>query len=157
MRRLRRFAIPWGFAIGVAAFAANSERASAQGYGAGTVYVPYGGGSGGFLPYSPGPGGGLGVQSRANGPMGRGPSAGDSPGMFSGGGSTMASGLGALRTSLPTLTPIRASGPSMGMGGGLINRPAGGGGMNAMGRPMVGSYPFRQPQSLSGLGIGMGM
>jgi hypothetical protein len=77
--------------------------------------------------------------------------------MFTGGGATMASGLGALNTSLPTLSPIRTAGPAMGMGGGLIRRPAGGGGMNAMGRPMVGSYPFRQPASFSGSGTGMGM
>ncbi len=77
--------------------------------------------------------------------------------MSPGGGGGMTSGLGALRTTLPTLSPIRAAGSGMGMGGGLVRRPAAGPGMNSMARPMVGSYPFREPASLSGSGTGMGM
>jgi hypothetical protein len=36
----------------------------------------------------------------------------------------------------------------MGSMGGLIRRPPPGGSMGGMGRPAVGSYPFRQPPSL---------
>jgi hypothetical protein len=113
-------------------------------------YIPFGSTIGGFVPYSPGPGGGLGVQ----------------PGMRGTGGQMQASGMGLMlgtrpsigiiRGALTPLTPIslgtmgsRAAG-SMGSMGGLIRRTPSSGSMGGMGRPPVGSYPFRQPPSLLG-------
>ena len=147
-------------ALAGAAFALGPPTANAQNFtppgGGGTVYVPYG--AGGFIPYSSGPGGGLGVQSAMPRPMNR-------PATFAGGAARAAGGeggmsatLGPLRATLTPLAPIRAGGSGMGMGGGLVRRAAPGAGMNAMGRPPVGGYPFRQPSSLGGpAGPGMGM
>jgi hypothetical protein len=150
-----------GFVLAAAAAAAGVRSADAQGYppagGGGTVYVPYGG-AGGFMPYSPGPAGGLGVQSASALPMGRAPSLASGAQMSPGGASGMTTGLGSVRATLSPLTPIRAGGSGMGMGGGLIRRTAPNGGMNALSRPPVGGYPFKQPARLSGpAGPGMGM
>lgn len=123
--------------------------------GGGTVYVPYAGG-GSFMPYTPGPGGGLGVQRAAARPMSRPSAASTLQGMGRGaGGSDMASGLGALRSTLTPLTPIRSS--RKGMGGPLVQRQPAAGGMGESPRPPVGNYPFRQPAGGLGQASGMGM
>jgi hypothetical protein len=105
------------------------------------------GGTGGFVPYAPGPGRGLGVMARPGNmppaaPMSVSPMSGQRP------------GLGLIRSSLATMEPIRImrSGP-MGQGGlskALIRPVPARGMMGGMGRPPVGSYPFRVPPSLLG-------
>jgi hypothetical protein len=114
--------------------------------GGSATYLPYGTNAGGFVPYSPG--GGLGAQPRMATPR-----AMEVPvGMSSMGGPATGS-LGAPRGSITPLAPIRRLGSGMagGMAGGsLIPRRASGARMNAMARPPVGAYPFRQPAPLIG-------
>jgi hypothetical protein len=114
----------------------------------GTSYLPFGGG--GFVPYSGGPGGGLGVQPRMAGPSLRSPLATAAMGGMAG---SMGPSLGQVRSSITPLSPIRvmSGGRGGGMAGGaMIQRASNGGGMGGMSRPPVGSYPFRQPPSLTG-------
>lgn len=109
--------------------AAGPSLARAQGYGGSASYLPSGGG---FVPYRMGP-------ALATAPA---------PAMPFG----MRQDLGGLRTTVALLRPIGAGAMPMVTGGrGLLPlRP--GGGMNAMPRPPVGSYPFRIPPSLVGPG-----
>lgn len=114
--------------------------------GGSSSYLPYGGTAGGFVPYSPGAG--LGVQPGMSTPR----AMGVPVGMSSMGGPATGS-LGAPRGSITPLAPIRRLGSGMagGMAGGsLIPRRASGTRMNAMARPPVGAYPFRQPAPLIG-------
>lgn len=120
-------------------------RAQAPGGGS-SGYLPSGS-FGGFVPYSPGPGRGLGVMSRGAMVVPRGlPGGMAMPGQ--------GSGLGQIRSSLSPPPPIGVLGGGLmgqgGMTGGLMRPLPGRGGMPAMARPPVGSYPFRIPPSLLG-------
>ena len=117
-----------------------------RGGGAGTGYLPAGGG---FLPYTPGPGGGLGVQSRMSDLT---------PGTTSRSrtmpGASALGGIGGASGRLSPLAPITGL---SGMKGGsgmrssrLLNRPVGPGPKPMPSRPPVGSYPFQIPPSLRG-------
>jgi hypothetical protein len=114
-------------------------RASAQGAG----YVPYGTLSGGFVPYRPGPSGGFTMTNR---PVGTTP-------LGSGGFESMAGAmrpaLGAGRSTIGPLAPVRLNSNGMGVGG-LLGR--GSSSMKPTARPPVGGYPFRVPPSLTGPG-----
>lgn len=111
-----------------------------------SYYLPYGS-MGGFVPYTPEPGQGLGVMTRPG-------LAGSSIPQPSMGMLGQRSSLGLIRGTLTPLAPIgiigRGGMGQGGMSGGLIRRLPSGGSMGGMGRPPVGSYPFRIPPSLLG-------
>jgi hypothetical protein len=128
-------------------FLSGSSFSTGSGFVAGnSSYLPFGN-AGGFIPYTPGPGGGLGVQPR----MGE-----AAQNMPSGGMRVLGQRpkIGLIRGALEPLAPIGIIGSSRmgqgGMSGGLIQRPPSGDAMRGMGRPPVGSYPFRVPPSLLG-------
>jgi hypothetical protein len=129
------------------AFQSGSSFSTGSGFaGESSSYLPFGN-AGGFIPYTPGLGGGLGVQSRM----------GDAAQNMPSGGMRVLGQrpkIGLIRGAIEPLAPIGTLGSSRmgqgGMSGGLIQRNPSGDAMRRMGRPPVGSYPFRVPPSLLG-------